>query len=237
MQLPSRQSSAPLVNLLVDYIPHISSGLVDVKATALLLERVVKRAPDHDIWCAVYDLVSPATPPSTPRVAASSVQDTPFTYGSGAIHNTDEGRKYMDSVIKIEMKDHIYLDLPEFFATFFDSVDGLHSLVDAVFARCLQCASYTDTNRWSAFPSSCRETNIIKWFREEVDRIAAFALDADPENVHASALTSRRVVSMLANLLPGSTANRKIDIGFAAENGAGGTCLFANGNIFWFPGS
>ena len=52
----------------------------------------------------------------------------------------------MDPAIAKEMKDHIYLDLHALFATFFDSVDGLHSLVDAVFARCLRCTSYTDTN-------------------------------------------------------------------------------------------
>ena len=44
----------------------------------------------------------------------------------------------MDPVIENEMKDHIYLDLSAFFDTFFESVDGLPHLVDAVFARCLQ---------------------------------------------------------------------------------------------------
>ena len=31
----------------------------------------------------------------------------------------------MDAVIENEIKDHIYLDLPAFFQTFPDSVDGL----------------------------------------------------------------------------------------------------------------
>jgi hypothetical protein len=43
----------------------------------------------------------------------------------------------MDPVIENEMKDHIYLDVPEFFATFFDSVGGLPHLVDGCF-----CAVY-----------------------------------------------------------------------------------------------
>jgi hypothetical protein len=83
--------------------------------------------------------------------------------------------------------------------------------VDAVFGW---CTLYTD--RWSAFPSSCAESNIATWFRQEVDRIIGFALDADPENVDTETLTSRRVVSMPANLLLGSIAPRNVDIGFAA---------------------
>ena len=197
MRLPSRQSSSPLGDLLLRRLPHITSGSVDVEATALLLERVIERAPDHDIWCAVYGLVPPTTPPRTPRITASTVPNTPHFFGSGADHNTEEGRKYMDSVIENEMKDHIYLDIPGFFAAFFDSIDGLPDLVDAVFDRCRQSALYMNTNQWSEFPASCTESNIATWFLKEVDRIGGFAkLNVDPENAHAKALDSRRVVSM-----------------------------------------
>jgi hypothetical protein len=213
--LSSRHSSTPLTD---DLAPHIASGLLNVEATAVLLERVINHSSDHEVWSAVYNLVRPTTPPTTPRVTVSSVTETPHVHNSGAAYNTDEGRKYMDPVIENEMKDHIYLDVPEFFATFFDSVDGLPLLVDAVFAR---CTSYTD--RWSAFPSSCAESNISTWFRKEVDRIVGLALDADAGNMHAEALTSRRVVSMPANPLLGSIAPRKVDIGFAALNRADDT--------------
>ena len=125
MQLPSRQSSSSPADLLARCFLHISSGSVNLATTALLLELVITRAPDHDIWSAVYGLVAPATPPRTPCVTASTVPSTPHSFGSGAVHNTDEGRKYMDLVIENEMKDHIYLDIPGFFAAFFDSIDGL----------------------------------------------------------------------------------------------------------------
>jgi hypothetical protein len=221
------------VNLLGGPVSHIAS--VDVAATALLLERVIQRAPDHDIWSAVYNLVTPTTPPPAPRVTVSGVADTPFALNSGALHSTKERRKDMDPVIRNDMKDSIYLDVPAFFATFFDSVDGLPHLVDAVLAL---CTSYTDANGWSAFPSSCSESNISTWFREEVDRIVEFALEASAGlgGVDAEALTSRRVVSLPATPLLGSTAPRKVDIGFAALNRADDTVDVSKWEEILVPG-
>jgi len=82
-QLPSRRPPNTLVDDLLMFGPRIYSGILNTEATALILEWVVRRAPGHDTWSAVYDLVSPATPRS-PRVT-SSVADTPYTFSSGAI--------------------------------------------------------------------------------------------------------------------------------------------------------
>ena len=74
---------------------RVSSGLLNVEAIALLLERVINHSPDHDIWCAVYDLVTPHTPPLTPRVPVTGVNETPPQFSSGALHNTDEAHKLL----------------------------------------------------------------------------------------------------------------------------------------------
>jgi hypothetical protein len=220
--LQSRQSTEPIVDSLALCISQVSSGQLNVNATALLLERVTQQAPDHDIWCAVYNLFSPSTPvdtsapPFQPHVPRSIVLDTPLTFRAGLVHNMDDGREYMDTLIKNEMEDHIYLDVPGFFPAFFDSVDGLQGLVDDAFARCQQINCYMNTNRWSEFPQSCEENQIAMWFQDEVGRIVESALHVDADNVHAQALTSRCVV------FTGSTALRKLDVGFAALNKAGG---------------
>ena len=91
--LSSRHSSKPLR---YDLAAHSASALLNIEATALLLERVINHSPDYDIWCAVYDLVTPQTPPLTPRVPVTSVTETPFQFSSGALHNTDEWQHYYD---------------------------------------------------------------------------------------------------------------------------------------------
>jgi hypothetical protein len=105
----------------------------------------------------------------------SNVPDTPFAFRAGSVHNTDEGHNYMDTLIKNEIEDHIYLDVPGFFPAFFDSVNGLQGLVDDALARCRQINCYMDTNRWSEFPQSCEENKIATWFQREVYRIIGSA--------------------------------------------------------------
>jgi hypothetical protein len=137
------------------------------------------------------------------------------------VYNTGEARKYMATLIKNEMKDHIYLDLSEFFPAFFDSVDSLSRLVDDTFARCRRIRRYMHTNRWRRFPDSCEEHGIATWFQDEVRYIVESALHVDANCVHRVALNPQRVVSSPAQPVPGSTATRKLGVGFAALNRAG----------------
>ena len=81
---------------------------------------------------------------------------TPFQFSSGTLHNTDEARNYMDPVIE---NDYIYLDFPAFFESFFDLVDGLPHLVDAVYARCLQ--SMARANAPSQIPTISDRKSVV----------------------------------------------------------------------------
>lgn len=182
---------------------------------ARLVEKVVNRATDSDIWSAAYNIF-PATPPTTPDThhTISGVHDTPFVASSGAIHNTEERRKDMDAVIENELGNHIYLNLPDFFATFFDSVDGLQPLANAVFAECQQKGLYSE-ERWSSFPESCDESSVAAWFCDEVRRLAGLA--SATKSAHTVTLESRCVLSTPHHALGGSTAPRKLDIGFATR--------------------
>jgi hypothetical protein len=56
--LQSRQSTVPVVDSIVFCYTQVSSGQLNVDATAILLERVIQQASDHDIWCAVYNLIN-----------------------------------------------------------------------------------------------------------------------------------------------------------------------------------
>lgn len=60
--LPSRYSSQLLRDDITTCIQRIPSGGLNVEVTAVLLEKVVKSAADHDIWSAVYGVVTSTTP-------------------------------------------------------------------------------------------------------------------------------------------------------------------------------
>ncbi|TGZ76650.1 hypothetical protein EX30DRAFT_375309, partial [Ascodesmis nigricans] len=221
-QLPSRSKpGSKLGTDMPNFMADLSSNRrnLEIGAIATLLSTFIHEATDDGIWSVVYGLVAPVTPPTTPRATIGSVLDTPIRFSSGSVHNTSESRTYMDGVIRNEIADHIYIDLPDFFTTFFDSVDGLQSLAEAVFTKCRQSGSYAQegqAGRWRSFPATCRESEVVTWFREEVEALAKFALE---ETQGTARLDSRRVISSGDRPLPGSTAPRKLDIGFRIFKG------------------
>lgn len=98
-----------------------------------MCDTVVSGTLIHDdvaVWSALYDfLIVSARPETPPTVAADQgVLDTPFSFGVGSVHNTNERRKHMDAVIFDEMKGSIYPDVEEFLPTFFHTIPGLLSL-------------------------------------------------------------------------------------------------------------
>lgn len=231
LQLPSR--STPGTNLRT-HLVTLSSDLVsgrrnlNIDATALLLARVINRAADDEVWSAAYNLCEPVTPPTT-RHFTNSVLDTPFSVSSGALFSTDEGRKNMDETIRREMAGHIYIDLPDFFTRFFDSVTGLGPLVAAVFVE-RQRTAETQPERWRSFPVSCKESDVAAWFRAEVRGLIELASQERLSREHQLALASRHVVSTPNHPLAGSTAPRKLDIGFVTINERGGEETTCPGN-------
>jgi hypothetical protein len=101
-RLSSRHSLKCLTDdLLRVLVSHTLSGFLNVKVGAVLLEKVINHSSDHEIWCTVYDFVSPLT------FTINSVTDTQhvFNYpsesrnhgGSGAVYCTDEAGRVVAS--------------------------------------------------------------------------------------------------------------------------------------------
>lgn len=90
------------------------------------------------LWSVLYDLLIVSARPETPPTVAADqdVLDTPYSFGAGSIHNTDEHRKHMDAVVFDEMKGSIHPDVEECLSTFFHTILGLLSLAGTGLARC-----------------------------------------------------------------------------------------------------
>jgi hypothetical protein len=102
IRLPSRNSSKPLADARTSRL-----GIVNVEATAVLLERVTKQESDQDVSCAAYDAMT-ATAPGTPRVSAlhSTQSSTRMTTSSGSDMDIGSTRKTMDPKLLAELQGH-----------------------------------------------------------------------------------------------------------------------------------
>ena len=129
--LPSPNGRGILLGDLSRFVSLVVSDNFDLKSVIPLLNKVVNKAPDEDIWGAVYHLVTESTP--RPR-QLPYLNRTPISFNTGSLANTSEYRKHFDGALKDELDSSLYIDIPGFFDAFFSELTSLESV--AVFRKC-----------------------------------------------------------------------------------------------------
>ena len=186
----------------------------DAERLIPLLQAVLREEPDDVIWNKVYAAVAASTPPPRP---ASSIQQTPWLRSTGSFANSTEHRKYVDDVLKEELG-HMYVGVPGFFDAFFGEVADLGPAAQAVFDKCKEGDTplYQEESGWQGWPEGAREGEVLSWFAPLTEQLLDFAEEHRPD-----AKVRRRAVARPHHPLQGSTADRKLDIGFVDGESAG----------------
>ena len=107
---------------------------------------------------------------------------------------------------------------PGFFKAKFEGVAGLEPTAEAVLEKCKEGHKpmHQTGSGWRAWPDNAFEKDVLHWFAGLSSQIAEFA------NEHQfMRKTSRRPLAQLDQPLQGSTAERKLDIGFVDDSKAG----------------
>jgi hypothetical protein len=186
----------------------------DIERILPLLQAILHKEPDHVIWDRVYDAVAESTPPPCP---SSSFQQTPLSINTGSFANSAEHRKHVDDVLKEELG-HLYVGAPGFFDAFFGDVPGLRTAAQAVLDKCKEADSplYRVESGWQGWPEGAKEKDVLSWFAPLIDQLRDIA------DEHLSKpRSSRRPLAQPHRPLQGSTADRKLDIGFVDDPDAG----------------
>ncbi|KAI9766363.1 MAG: hypothetical protein M1840_006627 [Geoglossum simile] len=131
--LPSPNGRGVLRDDLLRFFSLVVSNDFNIRSVISLLNKVIDKAPDADIWGAVCDLVTQSTP--LPRPLPYPNQ-TPISFNTGSLANTSEYRKHFDGALKDELDSSLYIDIPNFFDTFFGELMNLESVARAVFKKC-----------------------------------------------------------------------------------------------------
>ena len=191
----------------------VSSDNFDNGRIRPLLDAIVNNQPDEVVWNRVYEAVTESTPPRHP---SSSFQQTPLSINTGSFANSAEHRKHVDNVLKEELG-HLYVGVPDFFNAFFGGVPGLRTAAQAVLDKCKgDNPLYCVQNGWQGWPEGAKEKDVLSWFASLIDQLLDIA------NKHLSTPRSpRRPLAQPYQPLQGSTAHRKLDIGFVDDANAG----------------
>lgn len=189
----------------------VTSDDFDLDRIKPLLKSAITGDPD-DVWGQVYKAVTESTPP--PQAIASSVQQTPWLRNTSGFANSSEYRKDVDRVLRDELG-AMYVGLPRFREAFFGRVAGLETASEAVFKKCMEGSEPLFSNGWSGWPTDANQDDVLSWFAKLNERLATFAEE------YNSTPTHRRPLAQPNKPIQGSTAERKLDVGFVDDPKAG----------------
>ncbi|OAA64472.1 Protein kinase-like domain protein [Niveomyces insectorum RCEF 264] len=179
-----------------------------------VLKSVIADDPDDAaIWAEVYKAVTECTPP--PRPIASSLQQTPWLHNTSSFPNSAEYRKDVDRVLRNELG-VLYVGLPRFHETFFGRVSGLEAASGAVFKKCMEGSEPLFSNGWSGWPPDANQDDVLSWFAVLNEKLATLA-----EEYRSTPTHRRRPLAQPNQPIQGSTAERKLDVGFVDDPKAG----------------
>ncbi|KAH7011997.1 hypothetical protein B0J12DRAFT_778670, partial [Macrophomina phaseolina] len=208
-RLRSRSGGKNLLDDLSRLNLAVNSDEFDLERIKPLLDAVLRREPDERIWDRVYDAVAESTPPPRP----ASFPQTPSRSSTGNLVNSSELRKNIDEVLKKELGP-IYVGIPGFYEAFFGRVAGLDATAREVFHKCRKGRNplYSEKSGWRDWPESAGEMEVLSWFAKLTDHVASFANQRGP-----APKTRRRPLAQPNKPLDGSTAERKLDVGFVDD--------------------
>jgi hypothetical protein len=205
--LPSTTTRGTLRNDLRRFISVVDSDEFDIARLFPLLDAICDGRPDEAIWNEAYAAVVESTPP--PRLLPF-LNQTPYLHTTSSFVNSSEHRKYVDDVLKEELGS-IYVNVPGFYEAYFGDVDGLEEAGAAVYRRCREGDSplFSEEIGWHDWPNNAKEKEVLGWLTTQVDLLRNIAIEEGfTMPIHKTVLTQPN------QPLQGSTADRKLDVGF-----------------------
>ncbi|KAH7108768.1 hypothetical protein B0J11DRAFT_449461 [Dendryphion nanum] len=212
--LPSGRSGKNLLDDLSKLMTAVNANNnFDITRLKPLLKAILSEESDEVIWDKVYSAVAESTPPPRPT---SSVQRTPWLRTTASFANSSEHLVHVDKVLKEELGP-MYVDIPGFSEAFFGEVAGLGSAAQAVFDKCKEGDSpFYEESAWRGWPEGAKEPDVLGWFAPLIAQLLDFA-----EEHKSVSRPRRRPLAQPFQPIQGSTAPRKLDIGFVDESVAG----------------
>lgn len=224
--LPSRAGGSALRGELLRLAASLAdTDGFDIDRVFPLLLAILNNESDIVIWNNVTIAVTESTPPPC---ALPNLDQTPYSHNTSSFVNTSEYRKYVDCVLKTELGSDLHIGVPHFYEAFFGEIEGLETAAAAVFKKCQKGDNplYNKELGWRDWPQGAKEKDVLKWFAE----LVKFFLDAAKEVTSASKVQGQLLASP-NQALQGSTADRKLDVGFVIDPQATQDSVFHQSQI------
>ncbi|OJD12475.1 hypothetical protein ACJ73_09345 [Blastomyces percursus] len=208
-ELPSVRGSGTLYTDLLKLNLKVATHF-EIERLLPLLKAIRDGEPDKTIWDKVYEAVTESTPPPRP---VPSFQQTPWSQNTSSIINSSEYRKHFGAVLKEELGD-LYVDVPGFYEMFFQSIEWLEPAAREVLERCSEGEDplYREGFGWRGWPEGAKERDVLNWLQGTIEEFIPLFEEHAPDRK-----IQRRPLAQPNQPIRGSTAARKLDIGFVDD--------------------
>ena len=144
----------------------VQSGRYNYEHYRALSRLVVKKAPDVDVWNAVFDLITTVSRTTPPTSVPASFDGTPITISSSSFQGSEQTRRIIESAMFYEIKGCTFRDVDGFFGKYFE---GRHwsrkskAIYNAV-------KKQYKGGRWTDFPDPPDEDAVWEWLSRFQDK-------------------------------------------------------------------
>ncbi len=164
--LRSRTESGDIASELSTLFRRVRNANMNYEHYRALSRLVVKKAPDVNIWNAVFDLIITVSRTTPPTSIPPSFNGTPVTKSSSSFQGSEQTRKIIESAMFYEIKGCTYRNVGGFFEKYFEGrpwsrkSKGIYNAVKKQYRG----------GRWTDFPDPPDEDAVWKWLSRFQDK-------------------------------------------------------------------
>ena len=158
-RLRSKDTGGAVDRELASLYIRIGAGNLGITPFVPLVEAVIHKASDIEIWKLVLQLIVSASritpPPSKP-----SYKGTPRTYNSASHQGLEQNKKLLEDGLRDELWDCSFIKVPGFFEKYFDGKSWTQQGKDI-----FNAIKHTHMDgRWNSFPNPPTESAVWQWW-------------------------------------------------------------------------
>ncbi|OJD26529.1 hypothetical protein ACJ73_02084 [Blastomyces percursus] len=170
--LQSRISSGNIASEIARLFERVQKGEFGYIHYRPLVELVIQKAPDLDIWNAVLSLITLASQVTPPPRPIASLQQTPWLRNTSSFANSAEYRRHVDTILKEELGD-LHADIHGFLEAYFGNISGLDSATHTVLDKCKEGDRplYNEEKGWRDWPEHAVEKEVLKWLANVIGEL------------------------------------------------------------------
>ena len=159
-KLRSKTSSRDIASDLSDLFKRVRSDDFNYSYYRPLIKLVIQKAPDIEIWNAVFDLITTLSRVTPPTSIPPTFDSTPITHTSVSQQGSEQTASIVEKRVFEEIRSCTYRDVEGFFEKYFEGKDWTSRTLQIHQAMQNQHVN----GRWTAISNSPDQHEVLRWW-------------------------------------------------------------------------